>query len=195
MGRRIREIRKSAGLRQWQLAEILGTTQSAVHKYEHGVVPEPRRLIELARLGKTSIEWLLTGRHWENGSEEKERINEDTFRLAATLSRFDENERRIVEDAMRILTDAAARLEKEGGNDMTRLEPREIATLLKAYHEDTRRVLAAALTVHRSVMRTVLSMQETRLSQATSQPAVSSRTTEERSSAQAAPAGKKRQPA
>src|SRR5262245_43376599 len=48
MGRRIKEIRKKARLRQWQLAEILGTTQSAVHKYEHGVIPEPRRLVKLA---------------------------------------------------------------------------------------------------------------------------------------------------
>jgi predicted transcriptional regulator len=28
-----------AGLRQWQLAEMLGMTQSAVHKYEHRVIP------------------------------------------------------------------------------------------------------------------------------------------------------------
>ena len=49
MGNRIRQIRTQAGLRQWELAKFLGTTQSAVHKYEHGVVPEPRRLVELAR--------------------------------------------------------------------------------------------------------------------------------------------------
>ena len=48
---RVRQIRLAAGLRQWELAGMLGTTQSAVHKYEHGVVPEPRRLIELARIG------------------------------------------------------------------------------------------------------------------------------------------------
>src|SRR5881396_1456314 len=98
MGERIKQIRKRAGMRQWQLAQILGTTQSAVHKYEHGVIPEPRRLIELARLGKTSIEWLLTGRHWENGSEEKERIEEGTFHLAVALRRFEEKNRRVVED-------------------------------------------------------------------------------------------------
>src|SRR5882672_4620957 len=72
MGKRIKEIRKKARLRQWQLAEILGTTQSAVHKYEHGVIPEPRRLVKLARLGNTTIEWILTGQHWENGSEGQE---------------------------------------------------------------------------------------------------------------------------
>ena len=54
MGRRIREIRLGAGLRQWELARILGTTQSAIHKYEHGVVPEPRRLIELCDVGQNA---------------------------------------------------------------------------------------------------------------------------------------------
>ena len=49
MGRRIRQIRLGAKLRQWELAKLLGTTQSAVHKYEHGVVPEPRRLVELSK--------------------------------------------------------------------------------------------------------------------------------------------------
>jgi len=170
MGRRIKEIRKTAGLRQWQLAQILGTTESAVHKYEHGVVPEPRRLIELARLGKTSIEWLLTGRHWENGSEEKERIDEETFHLALALRRFDEKERRVVEDAMRILSDAAARLQQDSGREMTSLDAHEIANLLKGYTEETRRVTAAALSVHRSVLRTVLSMQESRLTEAAASP-------------------------
>jgi transcriptional regulator with XRE-family HTH domain len=191
MGRRIKEIRKAAGLRQWQLAQILGTTQSAVHKYEHGVIPEPRRLIELARLGKTSIEWLLTGRHWENGSEEKERIDEETFQLAVALRRFDEKERRVVEDAMRILTDAAGRVERENGRPVADIDPHEIANHLKSYSEETRRVLTAALAVHRAVMRTVLTMQESRLSRTAAQ-AVPAPTPSDPSAARGA---KRRQPA
>jgi transcriptional regulator with XRE-family HTH domain len=167
MGRRIKEIRKAAALRQWQLAQILGTTQSAVHKYERGVIPEPKRLIALARLGKTSIEWILTGRHWENGSEERDRIDEETFRLAVTLRRFDERERRTLDDAMRIITDATLKLEKEGGAGIGELDTNAIASLLKGYHEDTRGVLAAALSVHRSILRSVFEMQETRLSRTT----------------------------
>lgn len=168
MGKRIKEIRKAAGLRQWQLAQILGTTQSAVHKYEHGVIPEPRRLIELARIGRTSIEWLLTGQHWENGSTEKERLGEETFQLAMALRQFEEKERRVVEDAMRILSEAAARVERESGREMAQLEPQEVAGLLKGYSEETRKVLAAALAVHRAVLRTVLSMQESRLAETAS---------------------------
>jgi transcriptional regulator with XRE-family HTH domain len=168
MGRRIKEIRKAAGMRQWQLAQILGTTQSAVHKYEHGVIPESRRLIELARIGKTSIEWLLTGQHWENGSTEKERLDEETFKLAMALRHFEEKERRVIEDAMRILSEAAARVERESGREMHQLEPQEVAGLLKSYSEETRKVLAAALAVHRAVLRTVLVMQESRLAETAS---------------------------
>src|SRR2546425_12113842 len=85
MGERIKQIRKKAGLRQWQLAGVLGTTQSAVHKYEHGVIPEPRRLIELSRIGNTTVEWILTGHHWENGSDRQDRPPAQVFRLAERL--------------------------------------------------------------------------------------------------------------
>ena len=82
MGRRIRQIRLEAKLRQWELAKLLGTTQSAVHKYEHGVVPEPKRLVELARVGRTTVEWILTGQHWEDGDEGRERLPREVYRIA-----------------------------------------------------------------------------------------------------------------
>jgi len=34
MGKRIKQIRLTADMKQWELAKLLGTTQSAVHKYE-----------------------------------------------------------------------------------------------------------------------------------------------------------------
>src|SRR5215813_13514873 len=76
IGERIKSLRKSKGLRQWQMAELLGATQPAVHKYENGILPEVKRLLELARIGQTSIEWILTGRHWENGSVDMERLQD-----------------------------------------------------------------------------------------------------------------------
>ena len=106
MGERIKRIRKKAGLRQWQLAEFLGTTQSAVHKYEHGVIPEPRRLVELSRLGNTTIEWILTGRHWQNGSQEQDRPPIDVFHLAERLQHFGPQQRSALDEALRIMGDA-----------------------------------------------------------------------------------------
>lgn len=107
IGSRIREIRLHSGLRQWELAKILGTTQSAIHKYEHGVIPEPRRLMVLARVGATSIEWILTGRHGEGGDEGRERPSQDVLHTAAALRRVDGPERKRIEQALRILHDAA----------------------------------------------------------------------------------------
>src|SRR5262245_45031095 len=117
MGRRIKEIRKKAGLRQWQLAGLLGTTQSAVHKYEHGVIPEPRRLVKLARLGSTTIEWILTGEHWENGSGVQERLPADIYKLAERLHALGPDQRRILDDSLKILTEAAGALVPPGKSD------------------------------------------------------------------------------
>ena len=103
MGRRIRQIRLGAKLRQWELAKLLGTTQSAVHKYEHGVVPEPRRLVELSRIGGTSIEWVLTGSHWENGSTQQERVSPELLGTACILREVSTDGRATVNEALRIL--------------------------------------------------------------------------------------------
>ncbi len=113
MGGRIRAIRLGASLRQWELAKMLGTTQSAVHKYEHGVVPEPRRLVELARIGGTSIEWVLTGRHWENGSEEQARIPSEVLETASLFREINSGDRAAVNEALNILRDAVKALEEE----------------------------------------------------------------------------------
>lgn len=119
LGRRIKLIRREVGLRQWELARMVGTTQSAVHKYERGVIPEPRRLMELARIGRTSIEWILTGRHWEDGSEERERLTPDLLRIASLLRGIDDRERSSVEEALRILREAVSALDRVGNSRPT----------------------------------------------------------------------------
>ena len=162
MGRRIKEIRKKARLRQWQLAEILGTTQSAVHKYEHGVIPEPRRLVKLARLGNTTIEWILTGQHWENGSEGQERLQPDTYKLAERLQALGPEQRRTLDDALRIVTEALEVMRAVPGNHRP-LDPSEIAAHLATISEKQKGILAAALRIHRAVLESVLDLQMERL--------------------------------
>jgi len=85
------------------MAELLGATQPAVHKYENGILPEVKRLLELARIGHTSIEWILTGRHWENGATEMERLKSDVYELAYQFSAFTPEERRILADALEVI--------------------------------------------------------------------------------------------
>jgi transcriptional regulator with XRE-family HTH domain len=163
MGKRIKEIRKRARLRQWQLAEILGTTQSAVHKYEHGVIPEPRRLVKLARLGNTTIEWILTGQHWENGSEGQERLQPDTYRLAERLQSLGPEQRRTLDDALRIVTEALEVMRSIHGNHHKIPDHSEMAAHLATIPEKQKGILAAALRIHRAVLESVLDLQMERL--------------------------------
>ena len=161
MGLRIKQIRLQAGMRQWELARLLGTTQSAVHKYEHGVVPEPRRLLELARVGNTSIEWLLTGRHWDSGSEERERLSPDVLRTAALLREIGADQRQSVDEALRIVREAVAELEDEPGAAPSQLDPR-----LLEHAPEALRVLESAWRIQRAVLRRVLGETAERLSSA-----------------------------
>jgi transcriptional regulator with XRE-family HTH domain len=151
MGQRIKQLRQEAGLRQWELARRLGTTQSAVHKYEHGVVPEPRRLLELARLGNTSIEWILTGRHWENGSEERERVSADLLETAALLRRLDREQRASLDRALEILRDAVESLGPGGEEPTAQGAP----AAGSPYREEALQVLEAAVRVQQAVLRRI----------------------------------------
>jgi transcriptional regulator with XRE-family HTH domain len=161
MGRRIRQIRLGAKLRQWELAKLLGTTQSAVHKYEHGVVPEPRRLVELARIGGTSIEWVLTGSHWENGSEEQERVSPDLLNTACILREVSSDGRATVNEALRIVRDAVRALEDRDGD----VDPDAGASeSLRDHSSQTLHLLESASRIQRAVLRRVTEEADRRLS-------------------------------
>jgi transcriptional regulator with XRE-family HTH domain len=58
---RIELIRQQRKLTQQQLAGELGISQSAISKYLSERIPAPDVLLKLAGLGKTTIEWILTG--------------------------------------------------------------------------------------------------------------------------------------
>ncbi|NIM60614.1 MAG: helix-turn-helix domain-containing protein [Acidobacteria bacterium] len=163
MGRRIRQIRLGAGLRQWELARILGTTQSAVHKYEHGVVPEPRRLIELARVGETSVEWVLTGEHWENGATDRARLSTEILDTARCLCTLDERSRQTMDEALRIVREAVSVLEGRDSDPVTQLSPHSAA--LKAHAGETLELLERAWKIQRAVLERVTRDAKKRLAQ------------------------------
>ncbi|MEJ2054536.1 MAG: helix-turn-helix transcriptional regulator [Calditrichaceae bacterium] len=58
---RIDLIRKQNGWTQEQLAKALNASQPAVSKYLKNRIPPANILLRLARLGSTTIEWILTG--------------------------------------------------------------------------------------------------------------------------------------
>ena len=162
MGKRIKQIRLTAGMKQWELAKLLGTTQSAVHKYEHGVVPEPRRLVALARIGSTSVEWVLTGEHWENGSDVQERPTPDLLEIACLFREISADGRERVDEALRIIQQAVAALREQEEGERSE-ETDSMASALRDHAGGTLRILESAWRVQRAVLRQVAREAEKRL--------------------------------
>lgn len=70
LGEQIRGLRKEAGLTQEQLAEALGVSVSAVHKWESGKAnPELEMLVSIAEFFEVSVDVLLAYR-WKSGGIE-----------------------------------------------------------------------------------------------------------------------------
>jgi transcriptional regulator with XRE-family HTH domain len=156
IGARIKRLRKEAGLRQWQLAELIGATQPAIHMYERGVLPEPKRLLEIARIGNTTVEWILTGHHWENGSTEMQRVPREIYDLAFRFRDYSEEDREALGSALEIINEAVEAIQKAEKEDLDHLTPEEIASRLKDFTRDTRRALSTALEIHYAVYRAML---------------------------------------
>ena len=63
IGSRIRELRKKKGITQEQLASVLSVSPQAVSKWENDLAsPDSLKMIRLADLLDTDIEYLTTGR-------------------------------------------------------------------------------------------------------------------------------------
>jgi transcriptional regulator with XRE-family HTH domain len=170
MGARIRRIRQAAKLRQWELAKLLGTTQSAVHKYERGVVPEPGRLVVLARLGGTSVEWILTGEHWENGATVQARLPRELLEAADALRGIADQGPGAAAQALQIVRDAVVALR----HPLDEKDPQlaACAAALRAHGEVTIRLLEQAWRIQRAILRRV---EETTLRQLSGRQTVRSR--------------------
>lgn len=64
VGERISELRKSQGLSQIQLADALEVSRQAVSKWENDLAtPDPLKMIRLAEVLDTDIEYLSSGRN------------------------------------------------------------------------------------------------------------------------------------
>ena len=65
LGERITELRSACGLSQNQLAKAMEVSRQAVSKWETGQsVPDPMKMIHLAEVLETDIEYLTTGRRY-----------------------------------------------------------------------------------------------------------------------------------
>jgi transcriptional regulator with XRE-family HTH domain len=156
IGKRIKQLRKEKDLKQWQMADILGATQPAIHKYENGILPEVKRLLELARVGNTTVEWILTGQHWENGSQERERISPEVYLLAERFHHFNEGQRRTLSSALDMLEKAAQRIRERSQREISDSDIQELARVLREFDLVTRKAIVAALGVHDAVMESLV---------------------------------------
>lgn len=62
ISQRIHQIMGEIGVTQQELADLLGISQPAISLYLKGRVPPADVLLQIARLGETTVEWLLTGK-------------------------------------------------------------------------------------------------------------------------------------
>lgn len=62
LSQRIRELRRSHGLKQSELAEMLGQSTTAVSLWERDNPPSLDNLRSLAEFGKVTLDWLVEGR-------------------------------------------------------------------------------------------------------------------------------------
>lgn len=61
MSERIQQIMRRVGITQKGLADYLNISQPAISLYLQGRVPPADVLLKIARLGDTTIEWILSG--------------------------------------------------------------------------------------------------------------------------------------
>ncbi len=96
IGQRIEAIRREKGLTQAEFARALGVSQSAVSKYLNNRLPPADVLLRMAQLGRTTMEWILTGEkaYWYAGKVEEETVAYDAdLSLARSISRLPQDAR------------------------------------------------------------------------------------------------------
>jgi hypothetical protein len=124
--------------------------------YERGVLPEPKRLLEIARIGNTTVEWILTGAHWENGSPEMQRVPREIYELAFRFRDYSEEDRESLGSALEVINKAVETIQKTEKEDLEKLGIEEIAQRLKDFSRETRRALSTALEIHYAVYKALL---------------------------------------
>ena len=64
VGERITQLREDQNMNQAQLAKLMDVSRQAVSKWENGLaIPDMSRMIQLAELLNTDVEYLATGQH------------------------------------------------------------------------------------------------------------------------------------
>jgi len=118
----------------------------------------------LAKVGNTSIEWILTRRHWENGSEDQQRLSPDFLETARLLREVLDDQRAGVDEALRIVREAVQVLSGDILSDSPApVDRAAMAESLAGHSRATLRLLENAWKIQRAVLRRVLEDADDRL--------------------------------
>lgn len=110
LGQRIEAIRKELGFTQAELAVALKVSQSAISKYLTNRMPPADVLFRLAQLGKTTVEWILTGkksylyRHDATRVQEEKTTYDADLSLARQIARLPQEGRQALVTLIHLLT-------------------------------------------------------------------------------------------
>jgi transcriptional regulator with XRE-family HTH domain len=114
---RLEAIVKKSGLKQYQFADKCKITAAALSTYlNKDRIPESEILSGIARFGKTSMEWILTGKTVsESVMENEHEFNEDILKHMAHEIKMWRNRANEVETILRT-TQEISQIMESGGN-------------------------------------------------------------------------------
>ncbi len=108
IGQRIEAIRREQGLTQTEFARVLQVSQSTISKYLNNRLPSADVLLRIARLGQTTVEWILTGEkaYWFAPAVHEETVPYDTdVLLARRIARLPQEARQALITLIRYLSE------------------------------------------------------------------------------------------
>lgn len=104
MVKNLKKLRLQAGISQQKLAEIIGTSQQSINKYEnHNVEPDINTLINLASFFKTSVDYLIGNTDIDHIIEKvyPYDLNDEESKLVGEYRKLTEDEKQSINDVIK----------------------------------------------------------------------------------------------
>lgn len=104
MVKNLKKLRNAKGISQQQLADVIGTSQQSINKYEnHNIEPDIATLISLAKFFNTSVDYLIGNTNIDRVIESVKSfdLNEDEANVIKGYRNLYENEK----ESIRLIID------------------------------------------------------------------------------------------
>jgi transcriptional regulator with XRE-family HTH domain len=104
----LKSLRNENRVSQSKLAKAIGTSQQAVHRYEHcEYEPDIETMVQIAKYFGTSVDYLVGNTDIRNKIEEVEKhdLNKDESRMLDNYRKLSENQRRNISLMIDVLLD------------------------------------------------------------------------------------------